>query len=78
MVSMDVPKNKKVLRPDTCSIDYGVSTHTGRQHLNQDAVRVASAPVSLNDQAHLFAVADGMGGHPGGGLAGRLAAERFL
>lgn len=75
VVSMGEPKENRVLKPDTCSIDYGVSTHIGQRHHNQDAVRVTSAPVSLNGKEHLFAVADGMGGHPGGGLASRLACD---
>lgn len=72
---MGTPKRNRVLKPNTFSIDYGVSTHTGKRHHNQDSVRVTSSPASLHGKGHLFAVADGMGGHPGGGLASWLACD---
>ena len=72
---MSEPKSERVLNPDPYSIEYGVSTHIGRRHYNQDAVRVTTAQMPLNGKGRLFAVADGMGGHPGGSLASRLACD---
>jgi serine/threonine protein phosphatase PrpC len=59
------------------SRDYGLCTHIGQRQLNQDEVLVSSAPGTLNGNGHLFAVADGMGGHPGGGFASRMACDRL-
>ena len=60
---------------DPFSIDVGVSSHIGQRPYNQDAVRVTTTPMPLNGKGSLFAVADGMGGHPGGDLASHLACD---
>jgi serine/threonine protein phosphatase PrpC len=73
--SMGMSKGKKALKPESYSIDYGVFTHIGRRQHNQDSVRIPSAPVSLNSRGQIFAIADGMGGNDGGGLASRLACD---
>ena len=72
---MDDSASKRTLTTDINSIDYGVYTHIGRRQHNQDAVLLKSIPVSDRGEGWLFAVADGMGGHPGGCLAGRLACD---
>jgi protein phosphatase len=59
----------------TYTIEHGVYSHIGRRQNNQDAVFVTSEPEILNGKERLFAVADGMGGHPGGGLASRMACD---
>jgi protein phosphatase len=59
----------------TYTIEHGVYSHIGRRQNNQDAVFVTSEPEILNGKGRLFAVADGMGGHPGGGLASRMACD---
>lgn len=77
MVGIGAPIKKKDVEPDTLSIDYGVCTHIGQRPHNQDEVLVTSAPGTLNGCGRLFAVADGMGGHPGGGPASHMACDRL-
>lgn len=72
---MGARSKKNVLKPDILSINYGICTHTGQRQHNQDEVLVTSAPATLNGYGRLFAVADGMGGHPGGGLASPMACD---
>lgn len=72
MVSMGAPTRKKVVESDILSLDYGVCTHIGQRQHNQDDVLVSSTPLTLSCKGHLFAVADGMGGHPGGSVASSL------
>lgn len=68
---------KKSVETDILSFDYGLCTHIGKRQINQDGVLVPSAPGTLNGYGKLFAVADGMGGHPGGGIARRMACDRL-
>lgn len=75
MVSYDMPNSTELPQAVTYSIDYGLSSHIGQRPYNQDAVRVPTAPMPLNGKGSLFAVADGMGGHPGGDLASHLACD---
>ncbi len=72
---MGVLKSERVRNPDSFSIDVGVSSHIGRRPYNQDAVRMTTTPMPLNGKGSLFAVADGMGGHPGGDLASHMACD---
>jgi serine/threonine protein phosphatase PrpC len=46
------------------------ATHIGRREDNQDTVLV-------DDEARLYAVADGLGGRPGGAIASRLAVDEL-
>lgn len=74
---MEAPTKKRAVETDILSIDYGVCTHIGKREHNQDEVLVPSAPGALNGYMKLFAVADGMGGHPGGGIASRMVSDRL-
>ena len=58
-------------------IDYDAATHIGQRKQNQDSVLVASVTVSPDRSGQIFAVADGLGGHPGGDVASRLACEEL-
>lgn len=75
MISYDMPNSAELPQTVSYSIDYGLSSHIGQRPYNQDAMRVTTAPMQLNGKGSLFAVADGMGGHPGGDLASHLACE---
>ncbi len=55
-------------------IEWGHASHIGRRTANEDSVYVATDS-NDSDRGWLFAVADGMGGQPGGGIAGRLACD---
>jgi serine/threonine protein phosphatase PrpC len=62
----------KGLMPDA-RVCFGVCSHIGQRRRNEDSVRVPAAAGPLSAKGSLFAVADGMGGHSGGGLASRMA-----
>ena len=57
------------------SIESGHASHAGRRPDNQDAWRVMPVRAGDLEKGRLFAVADGMGGELGGGLASRLACQ---
>lgn len=63
------------MKPDFCIADHGVFSNIGQRRQNQDAVMVAQARISSSRGRWLFAVADGMGGHPGGSIASGLACD---
>jgi len=59
------------------ALDYGACSHVGQRPRNEDSLRVPSKAEPLNARGCLFAVADGMGGHSGGGLASRMACQEL-
>lgn len=52
-------------------------SHIGKRKQNQDATLITSSLNRSGDNAELFAIADGMGGHPGGLLASDLACNEL-
>jgi protein phosphatase len=70
-----VLNKKKVMKQDVYVVDYGVFSHIGQRRQNQDAVMVMQTRVPSGQVGRLLAVADGMGGHLGGGIASHLACD---
>jgi len=68
--------NRKALtkQPVTPALEWGHASHIGRRMSNQDRLYISPGNGS-GERGRLFAVADGMGGQPGGGLASRLACD---
>lgn len=61
-----------IKQPAAPTLEWGHASHIGRRTSNQDRIYVSPRDIRA-DTGRLFAVADGMGGQPGGALAGRLA-----
>lgn len=57
----------------TRTMHWGFATHRGSRPANEDALQIPPARADCFFQICLFAVADGMGGQRGGGLASRMA-----
>lgn len=66
--------NRSISNTPVC---YGVRSHIGQRLRNEDSVRVPAAVEPLSPEGSLFAVADGMGGHSGSGLASRMACREL-
>lgn len=56
-------------------IQFGARSHIGRRKENQDELRLPAAVENRDGRGPLFAVADGMGGHQGAGIASRIACK---
>jgi protein phosphatase len=72
-----MPKDLGLLNLCGLTLDYGVSSHIGQRRTNQDAVHLPTQSIKSNGSGYLFAVADGMGGHYGGGIASQMACDRL-
>ncbi|MCC7446000.1 MAG: serine/threonine-protein phosphatase [Anaerolineae bacterium] len=59
---------------------FGLSDVGRVREDNQDAIRLCQTddPLTLSNQGHLYAIADGMGGYSHGGLASATALEVFF
>ena len=74
---MDAPIGNRVIQSKILSLDYWFCTHVGHRQHNQDELFVSSTTGTTNGNGCLFGVADGMGGHPGGGFASKMACDRM-
>lgn len=54
---------------------YGARSHIGQRESNQDDLRLPAEGGFRDGRGALFAVADGMGGHRGGGTASHMACQ---
>jgi protein phosphatase len=54
---------------------YAAATHIGRRQRNEDSLQVPFPELIVEYRGHLFAVADGIGGHSGGAVASRMACQ---
>jgi protein phosphatase len=67
-------KNRMDLKSAPMAVEIAHTTHIGfTRSCNQDALWMAEEPLDSNHKGRLLAVADGMGGHRGGGYASRFA-----
>jgi serine/threonine protein phosphatase PrpC len=58
------------------TVEVGCNTQIGfGRQINEDAFWLASDTFDRGQTARLMAVADGMGGHKGGGVASRFVCE---
>jgi protein phosphatase len=60
---------------DREDIRYGARSHIGQRQENQDEIRLPDPGEDREGRGSLFAVADGMGGHMGASLVGRMACD---
>ncbi len=54
---------------------YGIRSHIGQRKENQDEIRLPEPDENRDGRGMLFAVADGMGGHSGASIVGRMACD---
>ncbi len=60
-------------------LEIHARTHVGKvREKNEDAFKVWTPTGEMTDDASIIAIADGMGGHPGGEVASRLAVEGVI